>query len=131
ANGNLQLTFGAINRYIFWNSENRPAWIWADNNRVDFNYAPDGARYRQVSVSSSGVTVTTLYAGPHHEQVTKDGVTIHKDYITVSGRVVAIREMSGSIVEMKYLHQDHLGSTDVITDAAGMVLERQSFDPFG
>ena len=32
---------------------------------------------------------------------------------------------------MKYLHRDHLGSVDTITDAAGAVLERLSYDAFG
>jgi RHS repeat-associated protein len=30
-----------------------------------------------------------------------------------------------------YVHVDHLGSTDVLTDAAGTVVERQSYEAFG
>lgn len=33
--------------------------------------------------------------------------------------------------ETRYLHKDHLGSTDVITDELGSVVERQSFDAHG
>ena len=32
---------------------------------------------------------------------------------------------------MRYLHQDHLGSVDTITDESGAVVERLSYDPFG
>ena len=34
-------------------------------------------------------------------------------------------------VDTRYLHKDHLGSVDVVTDANGAVLERLSFDPWG
>ena len=30
-----------------------------------------------------------------------------------------------------YLHQDHLGSTDIVTDATGGIVERLSYDPHG
>ncbi|MFP5507501.1 MAG: RHS repeat domain-containing protein [Gammaproteobacteria bacterium] len=130
ANGSLVLSYGAQSRTITWNSANLPTRIWANNNTVEFSYTPDGARYRQVA-TAGGVTTTTLYAGSHHEQVTRNGVTTHKDYIAAAGRVVAVREIANGTASMKYLHQDHLGSTDVITDATGQVLERQSFDAFG
>ncbi|MBI5041937.1 MAG: RHS repeat-associated core domain-containing protein [Gammaproteobacteria bacterium] len=57
----------------------------------------------------------------------------YKNYIHAGGRVVAIRETlnGGASPTTKYLHQDHLGSTDVITSSTGQVLERQSFDAFG
>ncbi len=46
--------------------------------------------------------------------------------------MVAIREtINSGAPTTKYLHQDHLGSTDVITSSTGQVLERQSFDAFG
>jgi len=31
----------------------------------------------------------------------------------------------------EYVHRDHLGSVDVVTDGRGTVLARTSFDPFG
>ncbi len=41
-------------------------------------------------------------------------------------------ELPTSITEnIQYLHKDHLGSTDVITDGNGNVVERLSFDPWG
>ena len=38
--------------------------------------------------------------------------------------------MTGS-VKLEYLHRDHLGSVDVITDELGAVVQRMSFDAFG
>lgn len=129
ANGNMT---GGAGRTITWNSRNLPVRITQVDTDVTFSYTPDGSRYRQVSVDS-GHTKTTLYVGGLFEQVTRYGISTNKAYIHAAGRVVAIREreVGSGAVTLKYLHQDHLGSTDVITDASGQVLERQSFDAFG
>jgi len=39
--------------------------------------------------------------------------------------------MNGETETMYYIHQDYLGSYDVITDEKGSVLERLSFNPWG
>ena len=31
----------------------------------------------------------------------------------------------------RYVHVDHLGSVDALTDEGGAVVERRSYDPFG
>lgn len=127
ANGNMQTGGG---RTITWNSANLPTRIVKGAAIAEFSYGPDRARYKQVSVSG-GVSTTTLYVGKLYEQVSRSGVVTHKNYIAAAGRVVAVRETVNGAATTKYLHQDHLGSTDVITGSTGQVLERQSFDAFG
>lgn len=127
ANGSMQSGAG---RTITWNSANLPTRIVKGSTSADFSYAPDGTRYQQVAVSG-GVSRTVRYIGKLYEQITKNGVVTHKNYLHAGGRVVAVREVVNSTVTMKYLHQDHLGSTDVVTGSSGQVLERQSFDAFG
>lgn len=41
------------------------------------------------------------------------------------------RSASTTAQRTRYIHKDHLGSVDVITDSAGAVVERQSFDAWG
>ncbi|EHR40182.1 Integrins alpha chain [Alishewanella jeotgali KCTC 22429] len=43
----------------------------------------------------------------------------------------AIVERSGNSITTSYVYTDHLGSVDVITNAAGQLLEKLSFDAFG
>lgn len=43
----------------------------------------------------------------------------------------AIVERSGNTLHTSYVYTDHLGSVDVITNAAGQLLEKLSFDAFG
>ena len=44
------------------------------------------------------------------------------------GGVAARRNAAGAVV---WLHADHLGSLALVTDAAGAVLERRDYDPYG
>ena len=45
---------------------------------------------------------------------------------------IAIRTLrSNSVNDTRYLHKDHLGSVDVITNESGSVVERLSYDAFG
>ena len=49
-----------------------------------------------------------------------------------SGGVVGMHvENSDETVSTRYFHKDHLGSISVITDEAGAVLERLSYDAWG
>ena len=99
-------------------------------HHADFDYAPDRSRWRQVS-TYSGATETTLYLGGLLEKFTSKGVTHWKHLIpTPSGQVQVIRRSSGAN-ETFYVATDHLGSTDVVMNAAGAVLARPSFAAYG
>jgi RHS repeat-associated protein len=43
----------------------------------------------------------------------------------------AVVTTSASSSATHYLHRDHLGSVDTITDAAGAIVQRMSFDAWG
>ncbi|RMD65009.1 hypothetical protein D6833_03565, partial [Candidatus Parcubacteria bacterium] len=111
------------------NGFDKPIEIRKGNTRIQFFYGPDKARFKQVKTVGDKVTVT-WYIGKLYERVASDKKLIHKDYIGI-GHATLIREKTGTQVEYKYLFKDHLGSTDVVTDATGKVVERSSFAPFG
>jgi RHS repeat-associated protein len=57
-------------------------------------------------------------------------------YVRLGNRVIAVVRRIGSNssdvqTKVAYLHDDNLGSTDVITDETGNILQRLSFDAFG
>lgn len=68
---------------------------------------------------------TTIYAFGVWEDTL--GVNARKLY-TFNGQVVAQRDGAGTLT---YLHGDHLGSTSIATNAAGAVVSRQEFHPWG
>ncbi len=128
SNGNMVSGAG---RTLQWTSYNKPKQISKGSTTVAFDYGPDRARFKQTK-TVSGVTTTTLYFGKQFEQITKNGSTENKHYISVGGSTIAIyNKFSNGTENIRYLHKDHLGSTDAITDELGQAIERHSFDAFG
>lgn len=78
-------------------------------------------------------TETTLYVGGLFEKVTKPaGTTEYKHSILAHGQIVAIRTLrSSGTNDIRYLHPDHLGSVDAITNEAGAAVLKLSYDAFG
>ena len=106
-------------------------------------YGPDGRRYHRESVwNDGGVSRTdhTFYAGAVEERLL-DG---HADYASVQrtrvgGSIVQVRTLSHPGADgdqtaapaLEYLHRDHLGSIEAVTDASGAELLTLAYDPFG
>ena len=141
-NGNM--TSGA-GRTIAWTSFNKPWFIaraatgpspsLADMLRVEFEYGPERRRTRQRRTQGAVDTEIT-YIGTLYERETRTGAaTRHVRYVFAGGRRVALvqREEGGPppAERPRYLHADHLGSVDVVTNGTGTVLERLSYDAFG
>jgi RHS repeat-associated protein len=77
----------------------------------------------------------TLYFGDY-ERVTHLGTVEHRYSVRSDERVVAIvtrksQDPMGSPGTRTYVHVDHLGSVEKVTNAAGTILERRSYDAFG
>jgi RHS repeat-associated protein len=75
----------------------------------------------------------TLYFGELYERVTTKApaTTAHRYFILSPERVVAVVTRGGKEHGTLYVHTDHLGSVDALTDAKGAVVERRSYDAFG
>ena len=110
-----------------------------------FAYGPDGRRYHRESVWKDGGVSRTdhaFYAGAVEERLL-DG---HAGYASVQrtrvgGGIVQVRTLSHPDAENKgeqtaesnleYLHRDHLGSIEAVTNASGAELLTLAYDPFG
>lgn len=70
-----------------------------------------------------------IFIGKYFEK-TPDGTTIK--YLYAGDQLIAavIKSPSGAR-STQYFHKDHLGSTNVVTDQAGVVLARMEYRPFG
>gem|GEM_PF-2155017 len=74
---------------------------------------------------------TTYYAGDYEEEVIP-GQSVRKlHYIAGGDGLAAIFVKNGENDTMYYVHTDHLGSFDVITDQSGTVVQNYSFDVWG
>lgn len=75
-------------------------------------------------------------AGTHFEKELKsDGSAEYRHYINAPTGPVAVHsvKVAGASVTRttSYLHKDHLGSVDAISNESGTVVERFRYDPFG
>ena len=116
-----------------WFSFGKPAFLEAgDGAWLEFEYDANGDRL--LKRSSSGDV--TSYLGKFYERVLKvDGSVEHLYYIHAGDRLVAIRrdrQGNGHVSrKLFYLHQDALGSVDMVADESGGVVDRLSYTPFG
>ena len=135
ANGNMITAFAGT-RTITYASFNLPTQIARGGTAVSWVYDADHVRTKQSSnanMTGQAATVYYLNAGSQplfekHIGIVGTGLTEYRHFI---GGVAVYTQKSNAIADTKYLLKDHLGSTTVVTNSAGVVLERYSYDPFG
>jgi RHS repeat-associated protein len=105
-----------------------PTSIKQGASAVTFGYDGDEQRIRKTTPDEE-----TLYFGDLYERVTRKAPpsTSHRFYIHSPERVVAVVTRGGDKPGTLFVHVDHLGSVDVLTNEAGGVEERRSYDAFG
>ncbi len=118
---------------VSWTSYNLPQTITqVGGNSSTFYYRPDRARYRQTSVTASTTEDRTYIGALFEKTITNGTSTDYRHYIIANDNAVAIQVIrSTGVNDAFYLHDDHLGSTDVVTNALGAVVVRESFDAWG
>ena len=130
-NGNM---ISGAGRTLTWTSFNKPASVVDASTTTRFAHGPDRARI--VQTRTQGATTTAIvYVAGLFERVAKTGeATKFVHYIFAGSSRIAIRTVDNAPApgdSLRYLHRDHLGSVDTITDAAGAVVERLSYGAFG
>jgi RHS repeat-associated protein len=130
ANGNMTSGLG---RTMSWTASNMVSEVSEGTMAVDWLYGPDRMRYKKcLGGCASPTTLTTYLNGPaYSEKVVSGSTTTWNDYISADGQLVAVRFDSAGTATMRYVVSDHLGSSSVLTDASGAVVERDSYDAWG
>jgi RHS repeat-associated protein len=129
-NGNMTSRAGGA---VVFNVANLPTSITSGGYTSTFTYGAARNRYKQVA-GYSGRTETTWYVGSLYERMTKTGssTTEYRYQVTAGGLPVArVTQYSTGTVRTQFMHRDHLGSIDTITDETGTVVARMSFDAHG
>ena len=128
-NGNILNRNGTT---LAWLTNNLPKSITKDaNNSSTFQYGPHRQRWQHV-YKTAGTTFTHTYIGKMMEKVVSGGVTEFKHFIHVNGASLALysRKSTGTNATY-YRHDDHLGSTEHLTDNAGANVVMESFGAYG
>jgi len=118
---------GTYDQALTFNAENKVQRVTEGSEETTFTYDGNGARVKKVD-SSSG---TTYYVGGLYEKMEAGGVVTTTSYYYAGGQRVAMRTTVGVSTTVTYLHGDHLGSTSLTTDAAGALVARVLYYPYG
>jgi RHS repeat-associated protein len=95
--------------------------------RTPVIHDPERQRFQQTAPGG-----TTLYLGGAEKFTGSGGAVRWTNYLTAAGGLVGMHvENSDETTSTRYFHKDHLGSIAVITDEAGAVVERLSYDAWG
>ncbi|MBH5403175.1 RHS repeat protein, partial [Bradyrhizobium sp. CNPSo 4010] len=128
-NGNQTSGLG---RTIAWTSYNKPASITQGTRTISFVDDTDHQRFKQVTPEGTKLYLSAFGVSA---EVTNPGTSsqIWTDYLSVGDAMVGMRtvQVVSETVATRYFHSDHLGSIAVITDEAGAVVERLSYDAWG
>ena len=123
---NITLTYD-INNLVSTVSRN-------DTLLSTYYYLADGTKYKVVDKDNKG----RAYIGPFSYALEKIGNTVYS-YLegidTDGGRIMVLRKQNGNQTTADYTTaffvKDHLGSTRVMLNALGDILERNAYYPFG
>ena len=135
ANGNMITAFGGT-RQITYESFNLPQKIMRGATQITWLYDADHHRTKETSnAGTAGQAASIIYVNPgnqpffeKHIGIVGTGLTEYRHFIA---GVAVYTQKSNATTDTKYLLKDHLGSTTVVTNAAGSVIERYSYDAFG
>ena len=87
---------------------------------TQFVYDGDGGKVKQITASG-----TTILLGEVFE---KDPTGKTTKYLFAGSERIAAKDSSGAL---RYYHGNHLGSSNVVTDATGAIVELAEYTPYG
>ncbi len=103
-----------------------PETVKKNGKTTSLGYDGDQQRIRKTSGNTE-----TLYFEDLFEQVTSGNAQEFRYYVHSPERVIAVVTRGSANAGTNYLHADHLGSVESVTNANGEVVEKRSYDAFG
>src|SRR5215468_10961032 len=136
-NGNVtqKTTDGTTTTYI-WDYANRLIALGVAGATTTYGYDAFGTRVLQ-----TGTSTTTIYPFKWYSIASSTGsgakYATTTEYVWNGDTLVSTidQQMASGVAtgsaKTLYIHPDHLGSTNVVTDASGTVAETRDFYPYG
>ncbi len=128
------MTSDTSGRVLKYRVFDKPYEITKGNNKIEFAYGADRARWKRVDTNTStNESSTTYYLGGVEKVVKNDGSYDMKRMI--GGFAIWTHHFTSVDVETgvdkQYLYKDVLGSVNVITDGVGQFVEGMAFNAWG
>ena len=118
-------------RSYTWTSFNMPATVSEGGKTIAFSYDAGHSRITQSAPEGTTTYLRDPISGATEEMVEAGGTVTQRNYF--SGGVSLWTQVNGGAVSatIRYIHGDHLGSSAVLTDPTGAVVERDGYDAWG
>ena len=97
------------------------------NPLAEYFYDDQGSRIKKIDYSLDGTNTTTYYPDSNFVRVVDSSGTHDTVFYYDGGTLVGRKDETGTY----FYHPDHLGSTNLVTDINGNVVERTEYLPFG
>jgi RHS repeat-associated protein len=123
-NGNMTSGKGRTIRYAHFD---KPTYIHNAQGTTTFAYDTSRRRYKRETTEGS-IKTTTYYVG-NVEHVYKNGV--YSEVRRYLPDAIQTQYVATGATRIRYLHKDHLGSINTITNADGKIVEKLHFDAWG
>src|SRR5262249_2079 len=140
-NGNMSSGDG---RSIAWTSFNKPTSISSPSVSLNYSYDAGFDRFKTVrsnctdylgnsSTNCIKYEINPGMRGVQSEIETTCKITSKRSYVYAGvNNVVAIHTTrSDGTSNLRFLHRDHQGTVNVVSDESGAVVERLSYDTYG
>lgn len=129
ANGNVIYDGDTFREY---NSLNQLSAVYngSDNTTLlaEYTYHPVEERVLMKKVYDAGVWKETIYYISDTFVSKKNSSGLYNEtYVMLNGQKIA-QVVDG---ETQYIHSDHLGSSSVVTNSTGGIIETTLYDPYG
>ena len=127
--GNLVSEVEQIVRYAPFNKVDT---LREGNYRLEITYGPDEARNITRLYNNNVLAKTKYFVGGNYE-VEIDGLGNERKlhYIYGGDGLAAIFEKTSAAENLYYIHKDHLGSFNAVTETNWVKVDSVSFDPWG
>ncbi|MFZ4401824.1 MAG: toxin TcdB middle/N-terminal domain-containing protein [Bacteroidales bacterium] len=120
---------------ITYTSFNKVMHISEDNghNQIDFIYGPDFSRRKTYYYDNTNQSISKYFAFGNYEVENQTAGLIRDHYIYAVDGLAAIYRYTevNNTSKMYYIHKDHLGSFDRVSDEDGTMVDAYSFDAWG
>ncbi|MEK6844053.1 MAG: RHS repeat-associated core domain-containing protein [Nanoarchaeota archaeon] len=130
--GNLIKGLGKYYEYDPFNQLSRVRNKNASGNIIaEYKYDHEGNRIKQIeyNFAGNGHNRTTYYISDNFIQIRyTNGTILNETYYYANGKLVAKKDNSGT---KTFYHSDHLGSTSLVTNQSGHVIEENHYLPHG
>jgi len=120
------MTFrGSDNQTITWDAENRLVSVSVNGTEIaSFVYDGDGNRIKKLALSEVEGEQEVLYINKYYEINLTTGNETASYYL--GNRLIAQREGT----ELRYIHQDHLTGTSLVSDENGEYFDNIKYGPY-